>query len=218
MPEEELPLRERKKQRTRRQLVETASRLFAEQGYDATTIEQIAAEVEIAVQTLFTYFPSKDRLAMAAEWDLIEDLRRTLADEERAEDTLTVWRRYVETGATWAMRNRKAVVRGMLDAQDSPGLNKARLELPAAIEDALADGLARDYGTDAHSDLPTRLLATMLAYGNQTVTRHWVSNGGTGDLVAETVGVVDFAIDGFPRPGTPTRTARSTRRVRRPAP
>jgi AcrR family transcriptional regulator len=70
-------LRERKKQKTRWAIQEHALRLFAEQGYDATTIDQIAAAAEISPSTFFRYFPTKEDLVIADEYDdlLVEGLR-----------------------------------------------------------------------------------------------------------------------------------------------
>jgi AcrR family transcriptional regulator len=52
--------RERKRLQTRRLLVSTAFRLFREQGYDQTTIAQIAAEADVAKKTFFNHFPTKE--------------------------------------------------------------------------------------------------------------------------------------------------------------
>ncbi|MFB9905604.1 TetR family transcriptional regulator [Allokutzneria oryzae] len=57
--------RERKKQQTRRLLTETAIRLFAEQGYEQTTVAQIAEAADVATKTFFNYFPSKEDVLFA---------------------------------------------------------------------------------------------------------------------------------------------------------
>src|SRR5262245_13311529 len=53
---------ERRKIRTRRALIETAVRLFREQGYEATTLAQICEGAEIGDRTFFNYFDGKDDL------------------------------------------------------------------------------------------------------------------------------------------------------------
>ncbi len=53
---------ERKKEETKRKIVETAMRLFKERGFDATTMELIAEEADIAKGTLYNYFPVKEAI------------------------------------------------------------------------------------------------------------------------------------------------------------
>ncbi len=71
-------LRERKKARTRASIREHALRLFREQGYQATTVEQIAEAAEVSPSTFFRYFPTKEDLVLQDDMDtrMIEALER----------------------------------------------------------------------------------------------------------------------------------------------
>jgi len=62
-------LRERKKARTRTAIQHHALRLFTEQGYAATTVEQVAEAADVSPSTVFRYFPTKDDLVLTDELD-----------------------------------------------------------------------------------------------------------------------------------------------------
>ncbi|MFH8786495.1 TetR/AcrR family transcriptional regulator [Streptomyces roseoverticillatus] len=64
MTEETTGLRERKKQRTRQTLSETAIALFLERGFDRVSVAEVAAAAEVSKPTLFRYFPAKEDLAL----------------------------------------------------------------------------------------------------------------------------------------------------------
>jgi AcrR family transcriptional regulator len=74
MPMATTGLRDLKKARTRRLIAETAARLFAERGYERVAVSDVAREAEVAEQTVYNYFPTKDRLVTDREEQVQERL------------------------------------------------------------------------------------------------------------------------------------------------
>ncbi|WP_436520100.1 TetR family transcriptional regulator [Actinoplanes sp. HUAS TT8] len=70
-------LRERKKAKTRAAIREHAMRLFEEQGYASTTVDQIAEAAEVSPSTFFRYFPAKEDVILIDDYDpmLVEAIR-----------------------------------------------------------------------------------------------------------------------------------------------
>ena len=69
MTEPEPDWRQRKKTATRGRIRASALRLFREQGYDTTTVEQIAAAAGVSHMTFFRYFPTKEDVALSDRFD-----------------------------------------------------------------------------------------------------------------------------------------------------
>ena len=67
-------LRELKKSRTRRLIADTAARLFAEQGYEQVAVTDVAREAEVAEQTVYNYFPSKEQLVIDRDQEVRDRL------------------------------------------------------------------------------------------------------------------------------------------------
>jgi AcrR family transcriptional regulator len=77
-----LGLRERKKAKTRAAIQQHALRLFREQGYEATTVEQIAEAAEVSPSTYFRYFPTKEDVVL---WDDLDPLLITAFEAQPGE-------------------------------------------------------------------------------------------------------------------------------------
>ncbi|MBU3751270.1 MAG: TetR family transcriptional regulator [Mycobacterium sp.] len=76
-------LRERKKQRTRATLVDVAARLCAEQGYERTTVDQIAAGADVSPRTFSRYFPNKEAVIAALMEEVAEQVAEALTRQPR---------------------------------------------------------------------------------------------------------------------------------------
>src|SRR6201994_3825324 len=87
-PAANLGLRERKKQQTRETIARAALRLFAERGYDETTLAEIAEAADVAPRTIFAYFESKEDILLCEEGNFLAELKRKL--DERPAGTTTV--------------------------------------------------------------------------------------------------------------------------------
>jgi AcrR family transcriptional regulator len=89
---DELPLRERKRLRTREALVDAAMSLFAEHGFDAVTVADIARRAEVGRTTFFRYFADKQEILFADgdrhREELLSAVRQALADAEPIGDSL----------------------------------------------------------------------------------------------------------------------------------
>ncbi|CAM5584114.1 TetR family transcriptional regulator [Streptomyces griseomycini] len=84
-----LGLRERKKIKTRMAIREATYSLVKEQGYDATTVEQIADRAEVSPSTVFRYFPAKEDIVLTDEYDpLLEKLLRERPADEPVLESL----------------------------------------------------------------------------------------------------------------------------------
>src|ERR1700751_6438382 len=77
-PPAKLGLRERKKQQTRETIARAALRLFAERGYDETTLAEIAEAADVAPRTIFAYFDSKEDILFSEESAVVSELKRRL--------------------------------------------------------------------------------------------------------------------------------------------
>ncbi|WP_182903522.1 TetR/AcrR family transcriptional regulator [Microbispora sp. H10830] len=100
--------RERKKRLTRQRIVAAAMKLFAEQGYEQTTVAQIAVAADVDPKTFFNYFRSKDEVVLADTEHIFDLLLGTLAERRPQEGPGELLARMVQEYAT---RRRPAVPR-----------------------------------------------------------------------------------------------------------
>ena len=85
-------LRERKKRAAREAIATTARRLFAERGFDAVTVAEVAAAADVSEKTVFNHFPTKEDLAFAGREEGIARFVSAIAERPPGRSVLDVFR------------------------------------------------------------------------------------------------------------------------------
>ncbi len=148
----ELGLRERKKQRTHQLITDTARRLFAERGFDAVPVSEIAREAEVSEATVFNYFPTKEDLFYPRLEAFEEELLQSIRDRPAGESVLDAFGRFVTTprGLLAArdpeqIEHLAAITRGIAE---SPALLAREQQIYAEYTDALVKLLITETGAN----------------------------------------------------------------------
>src|SRR5258706_14438310 len=88
-------LRERKKEHTRQLIADNARRLFAERGFDAVTVADVARAADVAAATVFNYFPTKEDLFYSGLEAFEEELLTAIRERTPGESVLAAFSRFV---------------------------------------------------------------------------------------------------------------------------
>ena len=174
-------LRARKKADTRRRIMAAAWRLFEENGFEHTAVEDIAAAADVAPRTFFRYFPTKVDVLFGDHEELVGLLRDTLAARGPEEtipqavrrSTLTRLERLLADPALYLTRSRLAA--------SLPAAHARNRQLDADYENLIAAEYARDRKTDPATDLVARASARTTWSATQAARDVWLASGGERD-------------------------------------
>lgn len=178
---EPIGLRERSKRERRRRLEDVAIDLFERQGFDKTTIEQIATGAGLAPRTFFSYFATKDDLVLA---DYSERLERILDELEHRPVDEPAWEALRASFAAVAFdyeSEQGRIRRRFTIMATNPSVFARSLQLQAGWEQALTQSLASRLGSRPHDPTPRLLAATALAVMRASL-QHWLTNARTAKL------------------------------------
>ena len=173
-----LPLRERKKLRTRRALAEGALRLFAEQGFDATTIDELAEEAEVSKTTFFRFFPAKEAAGIEAEAELWSAYLAALAERTFTGNVLAELQNAMVaaiSGLDAGWDERYVATRRLIAAENA--LFHYVEWYRAAVKSQVVDCLAGKLRLEP-DDLRLYVLAELVVAALSVSGRPWVRNGG----------------------------------------
>ncbi|MGV9450967.1 TetR family transcriptional regulator [Streptomyces sp. NPDC003635] len=172
-------LRERKKQRTRDALLRAALELFTTRGYEQTTVDDIAAAVDVSQRTFFRYFANKEEAAFAvqemAEAYYVEAVRLRPPGEAPMEAlrqaVLRGWdglHEVIESVVPVALYLRMYKV-----VESTPTLLAAHLRRSAETEERIARVLAEREGLDVDADPRPRLAVAVFGGVMRVTERQW---------------------------------------------
>jgi AcrR family transcriptional regulator len=144
----EAGLRERKKRQTRQLIAETARRLFAERGFDAVTVAEVARTADVSEGTVFNYFPTKEDLFYAGMEAFEAELVDAVGQRPAGESVLAAFRRFVlDRSGTLAAEEVAEVIAGAARLiRASRTLQGREREIVAESTNALAALIAEETG------------------------------------------------------------------------
>ncbi len=173
-------LRERKKAQTRRLIQAQALRLFLAKGYEATTVEEIAAAADVSHMTFFRYFPRKEDVVLADEYDPV--IFALLAARPTHEPVIDKIRHALGAGLARieAAEREALLVRTRLIVQ-TPALRARLWEQQAATARLFARALTDRSGADG-DDLRTRVVAAACLAAVTTAVAVWAEGDGADEL------------------------------------
>jgi AcrR family transcriptional regulator len=176
--------------RVRRELATAAMHLFASQGYEATTVDEIAAAAGVARRTFFRHFRSKEEAIFPDHDDTLVRVAEVLDSAEPQEHPLdTVCRGITEVLRMYAESPEVSVERYRL-TREIPILREREIASVARYERLFTRYLLGHFDEATHRDgdddpLLAEVAASAVVAAHNHVLRRWLRAGGKGDVEAQ---------------------------------
>ena len=179
-------LRERKKARTREALHDAAMDLFSRQGFDGTTVEEIADACEVSPRTFFRYFPTKEDVLFGDSEQRSSALIETLAAQPLDLAPLEAIHAAMRGVAFNYIEERDVLAARAKVVQNSPGLRAYKVEHQRGWEEALVAELGRRSRSSGGSLTPydLRLLTSVSMAAFRAAFDTWLDDSDQPDIVA----------------------------------
>jgi AcrR family transcriptional regulator len=171
-----LTRRERRKREVRERIVESAMKRFVRQGFDATTVDQIAEDADVAQKTFFNYFPSKQDLLHELAQERIDEFCQILEEERERSASTQDKLGHCFLRLSELLEERRRLARDLIveimktspPGSSGEDLSKLHGLFGAILRDGQAAGdVRKDHGVD--------FLAEMVLGGFNTVMNNWLN-------------------------------------------
>ncbi|WP_437581825.1 acyl-CoA-like ligand-binding transcription factor [Sorangium sp. So ce887] len=177
-------LRERKKERTRVQIIETAIDLFLKNGYEQTTLDEVLGAVEISRRTFFRYFESKEDLLIAWMDQLIEVACEAVRARPPSEPPLVAIRNAIRDTLGWLSEgNLPRFVAVQQFIAKTPAVRARQSERLGHCAEAISEPLAARMNLDPQRDLAPQVLANCAIAIMKCSIEAWIARGATEGLL-----------------------------------
>jgi AcrR family transcriptional regulator len=167
-------MRARKRRQTRERITNAAMNLFLERGFDAVTVDEIAAAADVSARSFFDYFPAKEDVVSAWQDGFSVTLVAAVAARPAGEPLVRVVEDAVTSSVTAAAQQREYAIGDLIS--NTPSL-RAREHLKySKLEQMLADALVQRVNGDADR-FRARLLAMIVVGGMRLADDIWREQG-----------------------------------------
>src|SRR5712691_8654955 len=201
-------LRERKKQRTREAIARAAHELFAERGYHATTLPDIAEAADVSTRTIFAYFASKEDILFSDFPLMKQALAQALAERPEGEEALETVREFILSSHGMEKSELDEQLSRCVESDETLRSHlRARL---GQLEELIAAAIAKDIGAP-ENDLRPQVVAASLTAAFIVLTERGGKSAkpkSAADVAALIDPVITFlrgGLDAVKEPRTPRR-------------
>jgi len=182
MKKPSVPVREQKKEKTRRALLAAANRRFQKAGFEATTIDEVCQDIGVSRRTFFRYFPDKESLAFPHRRERLQRFVELLGSAPASESPVGGLRRISQLFAKEYMQNRDSLLAQQRLIQTAPALLARENEIDRDWEAGMAQAFRARGGGGPEGELRARVLAGAAIGVIRATMRYWFASGGRSDL------------------------------------
>ncbi len=181
-----------------------ALELFEENGFDGTTIDQIAIAADIAPRTFFHYFPSKEDVVLTDYSTRLDGIVAALTASRSDEAPWSALRAAFSSVAADYETEREQLLRRFRIIQATPSVAARNLQMQTTWEDAVTDAVAGWLDVDPGSDLRPRLIAGAALAAMRASLGRWLNDYGNSRLPDHIAYCFDLMETGLGQVSRPT--------------
>lgn len=177
----EVGLRDRKKVRVRQALADSAMQLFEARGFDAVTVDEIAAAADVSRRTFFRYFATKEAAVFARREDQLVMFRVHLM-ESSADAPFEAMRAALLSLADDYQEQRERILRERAIIKSAPSLMTHDVEVDRGFEAVIVEYLVQNSRRTVTDRRRARMLAAMMVGAVRVAIDEWAEKNGEIDL------------------------------------